>query len=122
MINEKGIQPPAKNELNRFQQDYPELARWLRLVTDGFAKVSTYQSTLDVASVAANSESVQTFTVTGLTTADVLMPNKPSNNAGLDLVQWWVSDADELSLKFRNHTGSPIDPASEVYRIVAIRL
>lgn len=122
MINEKGIQPPAQDEITRFSKDYPELGRWLRLLRDGFAKVSTHQATLDVASVAANSESVQTFTVTELTVYDVVTVNKPSNTAGLDLVQAWVSDADELSLKFRNATGSPIDPGAEIYRIVATRL
>jgi hypothetical protein len=83
--------------------------------------VQTYTATLDVASVAANSESVQTFTVNGLVTTDIVMVNKQSNTAGLDLVQWWVSGADELSLKYRNHTGAPIDPASEDYLIMATR-
>jgi len=122
MINEKGLQPPAQNELDAFGQQYPELSRWMRLVVDGYPKVNTYEPSLNVASVAANSESVQTFTVNGLTVYDVVEVNKPGNDVGLDMVQYWVSDADELSLKFRNHTGSPIDPAAADYRVIAIRL
>ncbi|MDH3981273.1 MAG: hypothetical protein OES84_00055 [Kiritimatiellaceae bacterium] len=119
---EKGIQPPDQYELAIFEQAYPELGRWVRLLYGVFPKINGYSQSIDVASVAANSESVQTFTVAGLVTSDVVIVNKPSNSAGLDLVQSWVSAADTLSLKYRNHTGSPIDPGSETYRIIAIRL
>ena len=122
MITEKGVQPPDQQELSNFEQKFPQLGRWLRLVYGAFARVHTYSPDIDVVSVAANSESVQTFTVTGLSVVDVIIVNKPSNTAGLDLSQFWVSAENTLSLKFRNTTGSPIDPASETYRIVAIRL
>jgi len=122
VITEKGVQPPDQQELTEFSEKFPQLGRWLRLVYGSFARVHAYSPEIDVASVAANSESVQTFTVEGLSTNDVVTVNKPSNDAGLDLVQAWVSAANTLSLKFRNATGSPIDPASETYRVIATRL
>lgn len=122
MINEKGIQPPDQQELTDFSEKFPQLGRWFRLVYGAFARVHAYSPAVNVTSVAANSESVQTVTVAGLSTNDVVIVNKPSNEAGLDLVQAWVSAVDTLSLKFRNATGSPIDPAEETYRVIAIRL
>lgn len=95
--------------------------RWLAHLVDVVPYTQTFQQSLDVASVPANSESVQTFSVAGLTTDDIVMVNKPSSTAGLDLVQAWVSAKDTLSLKFRNATGSAIDPGSETYLIVTIR-
>lgn len=119
---EKGVQPPDRVELNTLEEKLPALSRWFRLLYDATPKVQTFSQAIDVTSVSANSESVQTATVTGLSTKDVVIVNKTSNSAGLDLVQAWVSAANTLSLKFRNATGSPIDPASETYYIVATRL
>jgi len=119
---EKGVQPPDRFELNIWGKEFPSLSRWLRLVYAAFPKVESYSVSIDLASIAANSESVQTFTVTGLSVNDVVTVNKPSNTAGLDMVQYWVSAADTLSLKFRNSTGSPIDAAAETYKIISTRL
>lgn len=119
---EKGIQPPDQQELGQFEAEFPQLGRWVRLLYGAHAQIHSHSTAIDVASVSASSESVQTFTVAGLSTNDVLIVNKPSNTAGLDLVQSWVSATDTVSLKFRNHTGGAIDPAEETYRIVAIRL
>lgn len=118
----KGIQPLPENEIQLLESQYPQLARWLRLLSGVIPKVSTYQSTLDPASVSANSESSQTFTVQGLRTNDVVIVNKPSDTANISISQYFVSDTDELTIKFRNHSGGAIDPPSEVYRIVTIRL
>lgn len=120
-MRENGIEPPRGAE-EEFKSRFQRLFLWLQRLRDAIPKVQTFEQSLDVSSVAANSESVQTFTVSGLKTSDVVTVNKPSNSAGLDLAQAWVSADDTLSIKFRNHTGSPIDPASETYRIVAIRI
>lgn len=109
-------------DISKFEETHPDLGRWLRLLRDAIPKARSYSPSIDVASVSANSEAVQTFTVTGLSVSDVVVVNKPANTAGLDLVQWWVSAADTLSLKFRNQTGSPINPGAETYRIMAFRL
>lgn len=84
-------------------------------------KMVVYSQSLDVASVAAASTSEQTFTVTGLTTADTVIVNKPSHSSGLGLVNARVSAADTLALTFMNVSAAPIDPGAETYTIVAIR-
>ncbi len=119
---EKGVQPPDRFELNKLGEKYPSLSRWFRLIYAAFPKVESYSVSIDLASIPANSESVQTFTITGLSVSDVIVVNKPSNTAGLDMVQQWVSAADTLSLKFRNATGSPINAAAETYKIITTRL
>lgn len=95
--------------------------KWFERLYVSFPRVKTYTVTIDVTSVAANSESIQTVTVTGLDATDIVTVNKQSNTTGLDLVQWWAS-SDTLHLKYRNQTGSPIDPASEDYLVSALRL
>lgn len=114
---EKGIAPPNGLGLD----ESGAFLKWLRILQLSYPKTRTAKQTLDPSSVAANSESTQTFTVEGLTTMDIVTVNKPSDTAGLSISQAWVSAADTLSIKFRNHTGSPIDPASEDYLIAAIR-
>lgn len=84
-------------------------------------QIKVYSQSIDVASVAANTSAEQTFTVTGLTTADKVFVNKPSLSAGLVLGNARVSAANTLALTFGNLTASPIDPAAETYQIVAIR-
>jgi len=120
-MNEKGIAPVPRIALLTDMANWSLWARWFEVLVNSFPKTSTYSETIDVASVAANSESIQTFTVTGLSTTDIVTVNKQSNDSGLDLVQAWVSAANTLSLKYRNHTSSPIDPASEDYLIMTTR-
>ncbi len=84
-------------------------------------KIVVYSQSLDVASVAANTTAEQTFTVTGLTTADKVFVNKPSLSAGLGIVNARVSAADTLAITFVNATAAAIDPAAETYAIVALR-
>lgn len=86
-------------------------------------KMMVYTPTLSPAIVAANTTAEQTFTVTGLTTADTICAvNKPTAQAGLGIVGMRVSAADTLAITFSNNTGAGITPtASQVYRIVAVR-
>lgn len=120
-MNEKGIAPVPRIALIKDLSQWSSWAKWFEVLVDSFPRVRTYSVSIDVTSVPANSESVQTVTVTGLTTKDIVTVNKPSNTAGLDLVQYWVSAANTLSLKYRNQTGSAIDPAAETYLIQATR-
>jgi hypothetical protein len=121
MSHEKGIAPVPRIALLKDSNLWAPWAKWFERLVEAIYRIRTYSPSIDVASVAANSESVQTFTVTGLSTADIVTVNKQSNDAGLDLVQAWVSAENTLSLKYRNHTGAAIDPASETYLITAIR-
>jgi hypothetical protein len=84
-------------------------------------QMRVYSQAIDPASVAANTTAEQTFTVTGLTTADKVFVNKPTNTAGLGIVNARVSAADTLAITFGNFTAAPIDAASETYTITAIR-
>lgn len=127
-MNEKGIsKPPLAENWVEFSDSLSrwtitqEAWRWVTRVFNSYPKVQTFDSLFTPSAVSANDESVQTFTVTGLTVNDFVTVNKPSNQSGLDMVQYWVSGADTLSIKYRNHTGGGITPTSESYRIVAVR-
>jgi hypothetical protein len=97
-------------------------SKWFAVLKEHIYHTQSYQVSLDPTSISANSESTQTFTVTGLKTNDIVLVNKPSKTADLSLLDAFVSAEDTLSLTFRNFSGSPIDPGSESYRIIAIRL
>lgn len=115
---EPGITPPKNLELER----QPLLKKWLQILYLSFPKTRTVKATLDPASVAANSESLQTFTIEGLSLNDLVIVNKPSNTANIWIVQAYVSAADTLAIKFYNNSGGAIDPASEDYLIKATRI
>lgn len=120
---EKGIpKPPEPPNWFKDISLTEEAWRWISRVWSNYPKVHTFQQTLTPSAVGANSESVQTFTVTGLTTMDVVLVNKPTNQSGLDLIHAWVSAANTLSIKYRNSTGGGITPTAEAYRIVSIRI
>ena len=54
--------------------------------------------------------------------ADAVIVNKPTAQAGLGIVGARVSAADTLAITFSNNTGSGITPtASEVYKVIAFR-
>lgn len=84
-------------------------------------KILILTSSINVASVAANTSAEQTFTVTGLAVGDAVFVSKPSLSAGLIVGNARVSATDTLAITFGNLTGSPIDPAAETYTIFAIR-
>lgn len=126
-MSEKGLPqpPPQSNWLVKIGEALglsDEAWRWVSRVYSNSKKIQTFNPTLTPSAVGANSESVQTFTVTNLTTSDIVIVNKPTNQSGLDLIHAWVSAVNTLSIKYRNQTGSPITPTSEAYRITSIRL
>lgn len=84
-------------------------------------KIEVYTATIDPAAVAAATSAEQTFTVTGLTTDDIVVVSKPTATAGVGIVNARVSAADTLALTFMNATAGSIDPASETYTIIAFR-
>lgn len=117
-ITEKGIHTPPRNLI----KDNMELFQWLSHLQLQFPKVFTYQVSINPASVNANSYSVQTFTVEGLTTTDIITVNPPALTSGLYLVSYRVSATDTLSLVFYNSTGAPIDAGAGDYLITSTRL
>ena len=116
MIN-RGLEPPKGLELTKA----PHLEKWLTNLWLVFPRIRTYSATLNPSSVSANSESTQTFTVTGLTASDIITLNKPTKTAGLSILDSFAT-VDTVSITFRNFTGSPIDPPSETYILQATRL
>jgi len=84
--------------------------------------VQLYSVALTPASVAINTTAEQLFTVTGLTTADkILFVNKPTAQAGLGIVGFRVSAANQIGITYLNATAGAIVPTAETYLIGAIR-
>lgn len=126
-MSEKGLPqpPPQSNWFQKIGEVFglsDEAWRWASRVYSSSKKIQTFNPTLTPTIVNATSESVQTFTVTGLTTLDTVIVNKPTNQSGLDIAGYWVSAANTLSIKFRNESGGNITPTSEAYLITAVRL
>ena len=126
---EKGIEGPSRQDLMledvvklpKLGAYLREMDRWFQKVSAVLPKIVTYTATIDPASVAANTMAEQTFTVTGLTTQDIVSVNKPSSTSGLGIVGVRVSAANTLAITFYNGTGAPINAGSESYLIAAIR-
>ena len=76
------------------------------------------KTTLSPASVANATTAEQTFTVQGLQVGDQVAVTKPTNQAGLGIVNSRVSAANTLAITFANNTAATITPtASEVYTV-----
>lgn len=117
-MQQLGIEPPPREDIGFWNA----WLKWFRLLRDAVPKVQTFQITINPAAVGASATSEQTFTVVGLTTNDIVFTNKPSHNSGLGIVNCRVSAADTLAITFMNVSGGSIDPGSESYLLVAIRL
>lgn len=84
-----------------------------------YAKV--YAANITPASVAANTSAEQTFTVTGLTTADVVSLMNPAQTVGIGIVGVRVSAADTLAIHFANFTAGALTPAVGIHKLIAFR-
>ena len=126
-MNEKGIAQPPQ-QANWFQKigDLFSLSdeawRWVSRVYSNYPKVQTFNVTINPTAVSANTTSEQTFTVTGLTTNDRVVVNKPTHTAGLVIGNVRCSAVDTIAVTFGNLTAISIDPPSEIYRVTSIRL
>jgi hypothetical protein len=77
----------------------------------------TTTATLDFPSISGNSNQALTVTVTGAAVNDEVTMGLPALASGL-IANAWVSAANTVTVRLSNVTGSPIDPASQTYRIV----
>lgn len=84
-------------------------------------KAVVYTPTLTPASVAAAVVAEQTFTVTGLTTADKVEVNPPAIGNATGIAGVRVSAADTLAIRFVNPTAGALTPTSGVYTVLAFR-
>jgi hypothetical protein len=82
-----------------------------------------YTATISPAQVAANTCAAQSFTVTGLLAADVLIGiSKPTEQAGLSATPGHVTGASTATINFCNATAAAIIPtASESYNFVVVQ-
>lgn len=114
---------PGAKQSPDIQTDKPFYANGgLRIGSAGTSinSFSKYSSTLTPASVAADTSAEQTFTVTGLTTSQVVVVNGPTPTAGTGIVNARVSAANTLALTFINSTAAAATPASGVYSLIAL--
>lgn len=121
-MQQLGIDPPPRDQFIQDERKWRVWSGWLQRLRQATPKVQTFSQTLNPTSVSANTTSEQTFTVTGLTTTDIVSVNKPSHQAGLGIVNCRVSAADTLAITFMNTTAGAIDPVSEDYLIKAVTL
>lgn len=77
--------------------------------------------TFNPASVATITTAEQTTTVTGLRVGDMVFWQKPTNTAGVGVVNMRVSATDTLAVTFVNPTAGSVDAASETWRLLVIR-
>lgn len=85
-------------------------------------QIKAYSQTITPASVAANTTAEQTFTVTGLTTADKVTLNPgAAPTAGTGIVGVRVSAADTLAVTYSNNTAGALTPVSSTCLILATR-
>lgn len=122
-MNAQGVQPPTPQLLQALQRALGmEAATLVSLLTERLGRAQKFAVELAPSAVSAGGESTQTFTVKGLSAADVVVVNKPSRQAGLNVAQAWASADNTLSLTFANTGGASVTPTKETYRIFAFRL
>lgn len=98
-----------------------EWRMFFNLIHDSISYTRVYEVSLNPTTVNANSESDQTFTVTGIDTQDKIYINPPDLVAGLGIMWYNVNAANTIKIRYRNFTGGNIDPAAGTYKIIAIR-
>lgn len=82
-------------------------------------RIKKYSVTVDLTSCTAATTNVQTASVTGLKSGDLILVQRPSGlNAGLSVDAACYAD-DTLSLIINNATAGALDPASAVFEILA---
>jgi hypothetical protein len=84
-------------------------------------KAVVYAPSITPASVAAATVAEQTFTVSGLTTADKVIVNPPSISNATGIAGARVSAADTLAIRFVNPTAGALTPTSGTYTVLAFR-
>jgi hypothetical protein len=85
------------------------------------ARMFAVSVTFDPASVATVTTAEQTTTIQGLQVGDFVLAQKPTNTAGVGVVNCRVSAANTLAITFVNPTAGGVDAASETWRFLVIR-
>lgn len=85
------------------------------------SKAVVYTPSITPSSVSAATVAEQTFTVSGLTTADKVTVNPPSIGNATGIAGARVSAADTLAIRFVNPTAGALTPTSGTYTVLAFR-
>lgn len=84
-------------------------------------QMRVYSQTITPASVAAATVAEQTFTVTGLTTADKVFVNAGAITNAVAIGNVRVSAANTLAVQFVNPTAGALVPTAVTWQIFALR-
>jgi hypothetical protein len=85
------------------------------------SQIAVYAPWLAPGPVGAAGTGAQSFTVPGLTPADLVLLNGPPPAAGCVPVHARASAINTLEITFANLTGGALTPAAGVYRIITMR-
>jgi hypothetical protein len=113
--------PPLRSALTNANFTNDVWQRWFSDVARKIPSIQILFATIAPASIDANTVVRQTFTVTNLTTDDAVIVNPPDLTTGLEILNFRVSANNTLQISFWNSTGTPIDPGSQTYTILAVR-
>ncbi len=83
--------------------------------------MTTISATLSPAAVAANTTVEQLFTATGIRAGELVQVNKPTVQAGLEIVGCRAAANNQIGITFANYTAAAITPtASEAYTVFSL--
>lgn len=85
------------------------------------ASIFAVSITFDPANVATATTAEQSVTIPGLKVGDFVFWQKPTNTAGVGVVNARVSAADTLQLIFVNPTAGGVNAASETWQFLVFR-
>lgn len=85
------------------------------------ARIFAISVTFDPAAVATITTAEQSATIPGLKVGDFVFWQKPTNTAGVGVVNARVSAADTLQLTFVNPTAGSVNAASETWQFLVFR-
>ncbi len=101
----------------------PAWQTWFSFISANLPLIYKYDIAVDVTSVSANTTSEQSVTVPGVATNDLVFAFKPSHTTGLmHNPACRVSAKDTVNITFMNTTAGAINPASETYTFLVLKV
>lgn len=94
---------------------------WFAKLLESVPKMTPYTFTLDPGNILAHATNMESVTLTGLSTQDIIVVNKPAYISGV-IIEGVCSVANRLDITFANITALAINPGSATYSCYAFRL
>lgn len=91
------------------------------IITGNVRSLNIVEAAVDLGSVAANTTETETGSLPGVKEGDVIIPVKPTLEAGLAIIDCRATADDTIALTVANLTGSPINEASETIQFLVAR-